>query len=235
MVRTVARPAMMPAAERASLARSFDALGNEKRISLLEELRSPRILAEIELAADEEDRGNVSRQTVTKHLQRLLDAGLVSRREVERGGRDAVEFLLNHQTLYALSEAVRALARLRPAVEPSGETVPSAGADRDGAHGPCLVATRALDEGATYPLRQGAGEWTIGRRRDASMALDFDPSVSGTHCRITWNGAAHVIEDLGSRNGTFVNLRLLATSEKRLLAHGDILGVGRCMFVYWAR
>lgn len=228
---------MMPVAQRAELARSFDALANDKRLLLLEKLRTPRILAEIELPADEDESGNVSRQTVTKHLQRLLEVDLVSRREVEREGRDSVEFSLNHQSLYILAETVRSLARLRPAVEPDARTTPSAAAEDSSVRGPCLVTTRALDEGIVHLLRpdQGSIEWTIGRRRDCAISLDFDPSISGHHCRIRWTGADHVVEDLRSRNGTFVNLRLLASGESRALAHGDLIGLGRCMFVYWAR
>ncbi|HEV8650900.1 MAG TPA: FHA domain-containing protein [Actinomycetes bacterium] len=44
----------------------------------------------------------------------------------------------------------------------------------------------------------------IGRARDVGLALN-DRLVSRRHARITPSGSAAIVEDLGSRNGTFVN------------------------------
>lgn len=225
----------MRATEREALADVFDALGNPKRLEMIEMLRVPRLVGEIEVA-QERGAGNISRQMVAKHLQRLLDAGIVHRQDVVRSGRDAVEFTLDHQTLFQLSEAVRGLARVRPRVAPSLETTPRAPDERAHAKGPCLVTARALDDGDTHPLdpSSGVSSWTIGRRRDSTIALDFDPSVSGAHCVLRWTGKEHTIEDAGSRNGTYVNFHRIAKEEPIPLRHGDLVGIGRCLFVYWA-
>ena len=45
---------------------------------------------------------------------------------------------------------------------------------------------------------------TIGRAADNDVVLD-DPTVSNHHARLSWSGAALVIEDLSSANGTFVD------------------------------
>lgn len=46
----------------------------------------------------------------------------------------------------------------------------------------------------------------IGRRPDCDVVVT-DDSVSGHHAHITWNGTEWRVEDLGSRNGTYVNER----------------------------
>jgi hypothetical protein len=47
-------------------------------------------------------------------------------------------------------------------------------------------------------------EYLVGRHSDSSLQIS-DPGVSGFHCRIFRTGDAYVIEDLKSRNGTWVN------------------------------
>ncbi len=57
--------------------------------------------------------------------------------------------------------------------------------------------------GAGRMVALGAGV-TIGRGRDADLVL-ADELVSRRHARVTPSGPGAVVEDLGSRNGTFVN------------------------------
>jgi pSer/pThr/pTyr-binding forkhead associated (FHA) protein len=45
---------------------------------------------------------------------------------------------------------------------------------------------------------------TVGRGRDVDLVL-ADDLVSRRHARVSRSGAGAVVEDLGSRNGTFVN------------------------------
>jgi pSer/pThr/pTyr-binding forkhead associated (FHA) protein len=58
-----------------------------------------------------------------------------------------------------------------------------------------------LWRGETLPLREG--ENVLGRDEGLSVSLD-EPSVSRRHARITVAGQLAFLEDLGSRNGTFV-------------------------------
>lgn len=67
---------------------------------------------------------------------------------------------------------------------------------------------------------------TIGRSRGNSIVLD-DMLVSRQHVRITADDEGLVLEDLGSRNGTYVNGRRV---ERTHLTEGDRIGIGAATF-----
>lgn len=67
---------------------------------------------------------------------------------------------------------------------------------------------------------------TLGRARSNSIVLD-DMLVSRHHARISADDHGLVIEDLGSRNGTFVNGRRVQTTR---LHEGDRIGIGASTF-----
>jgi DNA-binding winged helix-turn-helix (wHTH) protein len=68
-----------------------------------------------------------------------------------------------------------------------------------------------------------AGEHVLGRDPDVEIYLD-SPGVSRRHARITIAAGRATIEDLGSKNGTFVGEQLVHGS--RLLSDGDIIAIG---------
>jgi len=68
----------------------------------------------------------------------------------------------------------------------------------------------------------------VGRHRSCDVVIT-DDTVSGRHCRISGTSGGHVIEDLGSSNGTFVNGRRVETSA---LQSGDRLTLGTATFVF---
>jgi predicted component of type VI protein secretion system len=68
-----------------------------------------------------------------------------------------------------------------------------------------------------------AGTVTIGRGRDADLVL-ADELVSRRHAQVTPVGPGAVVEDLGSRNGTFVNGEGIHGPVR--LAPGDQLQLG---------
>src|SRR5262245_7036806 len=70
---------------------------------------------------------------------------------------------------------------------------------------------------------------TIGRLRDNTVMLD-NPAVSGHHARIFHDGERFVLEDLKSKNGTFVNGKVVLT--RRTLQDGDVVIVGRHTLVF---
>ena len=72
-----------------------------------------------------------------------------------------------------------------------------------------------------FPLTEG--EVVIGRARDAAVRIDSG-GVSRRHARILVQGAEARVEDLGSKNGTFVAGEQL--SGARLLQDGDEIRVG---------
>lgn len=67
---------------------------------------------------------------------------------------------------------------------------------------------------------------TLGRARSNSIVLD-DMLVSRHHARISADDHGLVIEDLGSRNGTFVNGRRVQSTR---LHEGDRIGIGASTF-----
>ena len=83
------------------------------------------------------------------------------------------------------------------------------------------IAFRLVLEGREVALR--AGENVLGRTSDAVVWLD-DPNVSRRHARIVINGHEATLEDLGSKNGTFVKGQRIATPT--VLGNGDVVWVG---------
>ncbi len=74
----------------------------------------------------------------------------------------------------------------------------------------------------TFRFPSGAAR-TIGRAQRADFVVDA-PLVSRVHCRIVAGDRDLAVEDLSSKNGTFVNDRRI---EKSPLASGDRLRIGR--------
>ncbi|RYG75970.1 FHA domain-containing protein [Yimella sp. RIT 621] len=103
------------------------------------------------------------------------------------------------------------------ATDPSaGDAIPAPPAnDAPGQSGGGSTATDSDDDALT-----------IGRGRDNSIVLD-DMLVSRKHLRITADDEGLLLEDLGSRNGTYVNGRRV---ERSHLQEGDRIGVGGTTF-----
>lgn len=60
----------------------------------------------------------------------------------------------------------------------------------------------AARKGETYPLNE---ELTVGRGGGCGVVIPDDQFVSTVHARLFRRGSDLFVEDLGSRNGTFVN------------------------------
>lgn len=230
---------MTRADEYEDIAELLDALSHPARIAVLAELRSPRLLSEIEVAHapwDAEEARVLARQTIQRHLGKLVDAGLVQSGPTEREFGETTQYIVDHQALFALAEEIRELARLTPEQEPSNptETVdpPTAGPEPGE---PCLLLVKGVPEGRRFPLPRGSGprEWVLGRRRDVEVALDFDPYVSTRNSAIRLEDGSFSIVDLPeSRNGTRVNMEPLRAEQPRPLSHGDLVGVGRTILSF---
>jgi len=67
------------------------------------------------------------------------------------------------------------------------------------------------------------GPVVIGRSPSSDVVVD-EPFVSATHARLTLQGPALVLEDLGSTNGTMVNGHLIG--QPVTLRDGDELQIG---------
>ncbi|MGH3085842.1 MAG: FHA domain-containing protein, partial [Rubrobacteraceae bacterium] len=73
------------------------------------------------------------------------------------------------------------------------------------------------------------GVSVLGRDPDCELAVE-DPRVSWRHAAIKLEGGAHVIEDLGSRNGTWLNDKRLA--GRVALQNEDVIRVGGTQLVF---
>jgi hypothetical protein len=92
-------------------------------------------------------------------------------------------------------------------------------ADRKGAR--LRILEPAEHRGESYPL---GDEITVGRGGGCSIVLTADQFVSTVHARVFRRGGDVFVEDLGSRNGTFVNGERIATTTK--IRRGDRVQFG---------
>lgn len=90
----------------------------------------------------------------------------------------------------------------------------------------CHVNWRSED----LPLRDG--ENVVGRGEDAAVPVDAH-GVSRRHARIVVSGRTATLEDLGSKNGTFLNGRRLEGPAP--LGSGDEIQLGSALMVFWTR
>ncbi|MBI2214872.1 MAG: DUF4388 domain-containing protein [Acidobacteria bacterium] len=91
---------------------------------------------------------------------------------------------------------------------------------------PRLRAIPPDGEARFFPLDGAA--YVIGRSSDAAIRFN-DTGVSARHAKLTRERDGYAIEDLNSRNGTFVND---VAVERRLLRDGDEIRVGRVVMQY---
>ena len=77
----------------------------------------------------------------------------------------------------------------------------------------CLIVIRGLNVGEMYKL--GKAEMVLGRGQNADVEI-LDDGISRRHARVRFVEDKVLLEDLGSRNGTFVNgQRLESPAELR--------------------
>jgi len=89
------------------------------------------------------------------------------------------------------------------------------------------IATLTTNEGMMFPLLED--ESTIGRVKGNSVVIP-DGSISSRHARIMRAADAFHIEDLGSRNGTFLNGDPI--KESRPLKDNDIVRCGKVLLTF---
>lgn len=83
---------------------------------------------------------------------------------------------------------------------------------------PGRLVCRDPSRGGAYDL--GEAPATIGRAADNKIVLTPE-GVSRYHAAVRWNGEHYVIEDLGSKNGTWLNGERLSGPQR--LEHGDTI------------
>lgn len=89
-----------------------------------------------------------------------------------------------------------------------------------------LKMVRGPQVGLKYPLNHG--ETTIGRNPQCDIFLN-DMTVSRQHASITEQDGAHIINDMQSFNGVWVNNKSV---ERHTLRPGDYVQIGKYDFIY---
>jgi len=87
---------------------------------------------------------------------------------------------------------------------------------------PYMVVYAGRDTGKRFPLHE-EGETTIGRGREADIVID-DERISRLHCGIVISGDDVVVNDLDSKNGTFLDGNKI---ESRALTAEASLQIGK--------
>jgi two-component system, NtrC family, sensor kinase len=89
-----------------------------------------------------------------------------------------------------------------------------------------LLVIQGVDQGTRFELDQS--EFGIGRGAQNGIRL-HDTEISRAHAHVRWRDGRHVLTDLRSSNGTYVNGVLV---ESRDLTHGDEIQFGRTVLLY---
>ena len=73
-------------------------------------------------------------------------------------------------------------------------------------------------------------EFIIGKELTSDGVLSVNPAVSRKHCRIVNTGTECFVEDMGSKNGTFINGKGLLPGQPQRLSSGDKLWIADMSF-----
>jgi len=91
---------------------------------------------------------------------------------------------------------------------------------------PKLIVIR---DGRHYPHPFHSKTLNIGYGPENDLVLEDDPEVSSDHCRIFRRGSEWTAEDVGSRNGTYLNGSMIRRAR---LNPGDKLRVGQTVLLF---
>lgn len=219
-----------------SLADDLDALSNLQRLRLLHLLTRPRYAEEIA------DALGMSRQSALKHIEKLEERGFVRPLHGRRPTGPVIEFLVVPQRLFATGVAIGNLGNLEPEGGPSmkmddrtvvldkpNATPPPPQATARAAH---LLLVNGPAAGSRFALDADGPRWTLGRDDDRNLRLAHDPFISGRHAEIQQDLQGHVLVDVFSANGTFLNFSRIPRGGRVPLKVGDVIGLGHTFLVY---
>ena len=220
-----------------SLAEDLDALSNIQRLRLLHLLTRPRYAEEIA------DALGMSRQSALKHIEKLSERGFVRPLHGRRSTGPVIEFLVVPQRLFATGVAIGNLGNLEPEGGPSirnDERTVVLDPSAQPQHAPPATAERAAHvllingpaAGSRYVLQGDGQRWTLGRDEDRHLRLAHDPFISGRHAEIQQDSNGHVLVDVFSANGTFLNFSRIPRGGRVPLKVGDVVGLGHTFLVY---
>lgn len=214
----------------AALARDLRPLSYEKRLELLHFLTRPHYLEEIATHL------KMARQAAQKHIDQLLDIGVIKKQPGQRPSGPVVEYVVVPQRLFSLSEEFGKLGVLKPLGGEEAlsrtQVVTKAPKAQTTALGPALVCVHGMKVGTFFRLGGTPGPWTIGRDADRSISIDYDPFVSNRHAEVHLRNGQYVLVDTFSTNGSFLNWERLSRGGEASLNPGDVVGVGKSLLVF---
>jgi len=94
-----------------------------------------------------------------------------------------------------------------------------------------LSANNGPQTGRRYELKNDV--YVMGRHPDCHIVIDVG-AVSRNHCQLVREGSDYYLEDLGSRNGTFLNDEPRKIDGRRKLKNGDQIRVCEVTFTFSA-
>lgn len=218
----------------AELARSLKVLGNEKRLHLVRFLAVPHYIEEIASEL------GVARQTALKHVEQLVEIGVVQRLAGRRPHGPVVEYRTAPQKLFTTFDELGRLSSIdletadeqmlmRSATDLiAARTGPEA---RRGTRHPVLTVVYGLPVGRTMQL-SGSGPWILGRDASCPVCIDHDPFVSLRHAEMRCTGAEYELVDLYSSNGTAVDGQPLGRGHGTRVRDGSIVRLGKTLLVF---
>jgi len=92
-----------------------------------------------------------------------------------------------------------------------------------------IVANNGPQAGRKYELKED--KYVLGRHPDCQIVIEVG-AVSRNHCQIVREGNDYKLEDLNSRNGTFLNEEADKIAGRRTLKPGDVIRVCEVSFTY---
>lgn len=105
-----------------------------------------------------------------------------------------------------------------------GRRQPKPNKGRGGVPARLVVLEPKARAGVTFAIGTASSGIGIGREVDNIIVITDDAFISSHHARITPVNGTVVVEDLGSKNGTFLNGARL--SSRRTVSSGDRIQVG---------
>lgn len=207
-------------------------LASPVRLKILRYLTTPHYLEEVASHV------KLTRQAARKHLDKLVAIGVLARRSATRDTGLVTEYVIDQQALFLVYDEFEKLGTLRRRDARSDLVRTLAGGKgarpRSRGGGPCFWIVRGLDTGERLELGDLTDrEWVVGRDPRADLALAHDPYASNRHAMVTHEDGVHRLTDLMSTNGTFHNWERLPRGDGATLAHGDVVGVGKTVLLFW--
>lgn len=208
-------------------------LASPVRLRLLRFLSRPHYLEEVASHL------GISRQGARKHLDKLVEIGVLERRSGVRDTGPVTEYVLDPQALFIIYDEFEKLGSLRrdDDRDARARTLPGGGrAGNSAPAGPCLTVVRGLNTGSRHALDKDNGrEWTLGRDERCQVVVAHDAYASSRHAEVRCDGRSFVLADLGSTNGTLHNWKPLPSGAEVPLKHGDVVGIGKTLLLFWER